>query len=149
MVDSETSIRPPLVLVANDQEWSARSLESILAPEGYEVLRAFTGQTAPHLAHIIIGALVVDCAPIHFKSEAGIYRLVDYLPQADGQFGKLLIESVLTLLIGGHAKRHAVPMLWRGYSKILPSLRPRNDSCDGGGGGFHASLFVVGVPPNL
>ncbi len=46
MVDSETNTRPPLILVANDQEWSARSLESILAPEGYAVLRAFTGRQA-------------------------------------------------------------------------------------------------------
>jgi diguanylate cyclase (GGDEF)-like protein len=38
--------RPPLVLVANDQEWSARSLESILAPNGYAVLRAYTGRQA-------------------------------------------------------------------------------------------------------
>ncbi|MBK7715866.1 MAG: response regulator [Gemmatimonadetes bacterium] len=37
---------PPLVLIANDQEWSARSLESILAPNGYAVLRAYTGQQA-------------------------------------------------------------------------------------------------------
>ena len=36
----------PLVLVANDQEWSARSLESILAPNGYAVIRAHTGQQA-------------------------------------------------------------------------------------------------------
>jgi diguanylate cyclase (GGDEF)-like protein len=35
--------RPPLVLIGNDQEWSSRSLESILAPEGYAVLRAYTG----------------------------------------------------------------------------------------------------------
>lgn len=41
-----TSPRPrraPVVLVVNDQEWSARSLESILMPNGYAVLRAFTG----------------------------------------------------------------------------------------------------------
>jgi PleD family two-component response regulator len=38
--------RPPLVLIANDQEWSARSLESILAPNGYAVLRAYTGLQA-------------------------------------------------------------------------------------------------------
>jgi PleD family two-component response regulator len=38
--------RPPLVLIANDQEWSARSLESILAPNGYAVLRAYTGNQA-------------------------------------------------------------------------------------------------------
>jgi len=36
----------PLVLIANDQEWSARSLESILGPNGYSVLRAYTGQQA-------------------------------------------------------------------------------------------------------
>jgi diguanylate cyclase (GGDEF)-like protein len=35
-----------LVLIANDQEWSARSLESILGPNGYAVVRAYTGQQA-------------------------------------------------------------------------------------------------------
>lgn len=42
--------RPPLVLLANDQEWAARSLESILGPHGYAVLRAYTGQQAIELA---------------------------------------------------------------------------------------------------
>lgn len=37
---------PTTILIANDQEWSARSLESILTAEGYEVLRAFTGGQA-------------------------------------------------------------------------------------------------------
>ena len=46
MTESEVPQRPPLVLIANDQEWSARSLESILAPNGYAVLRAYTGQQA-------------------------------------------------------------------------------------------------------
>lgn len=36
----------PVVLIANDQEWSARSLESILAPNGFRVLRAYTGRQA-------------------------------------------------------------------------------------------------------
>jgi PleD family two-component response regulator len=36
----------PLVLIANDQEWSARSLESTLEPNGYAVVRAFTGAQA-------------------------------------------------------------------------------------------------------
>lgn len=31
--------RPPLVLVADDQEWSARAFESVLAPAGFAVLR--------------------------------------------------------------------------------------------------------------
>lgn len=46
MTDSTPLTPSPLVLVANDQEWSARSLESILAPNGYAVLRAYTGQQA-------------------------------------------------------------------------------------------------------
>ncbi len=37
---------PPLVVIANSQEWHTRSLESILGPHGYAVLRAFTGKQA-------------------------------------------------------------------------------------------------------
>jgi len=37
---------PPLVVIANSQEWHTRSLESILGPHGYAVLRAYTGQQA-------------------------------------------------------------------------------------------------------
>lgn len=44
--------RAPLVLVANDQEWSVRSLESILGPNGYEVLRAYTGRQAIERARL-------------------------------------------------------------------------------------------------
>ncbi|OLC01877.1 MAG: hypothetical protein AUH45_10145 [Gemmatimonadetes bacterium 13_1_40CM_69_22] len=38
--------RTPLVLLANAHEWSARSLESILGPAGYAVIRAHTGEHA-------------------------------------------------------------------------------------------------------
>ncbi len=44
--DSESSLNSKVILIANDQEWTARSLESVLAPHGYEILRAFTGQQA-------------------------------------------------------------------------------------------------------
>ena len=37
---------PPLVVIANSQEWHTRSLESILGPHGYAVLRAYTGKQA-------------------------------------------------------------------------------------------------------
>jgi diguanylate cyclase (GGDEF)-like protein len=39
-------VRPPLTLIANSQEWHSRSLESILGPHGYAVLRAYTGKQA-------------------------------------------------------------------------------------------------------
>ena len=50
MLDIDKTTAPPLVLIANDQEWSARSLESILGPQGYAVVRAHTGRQAIDLA---------------------------------------------------------------------------------------------------
>jgi diguanylate cyclase (GGDEF)-like protein len=46
MAHREKTHPAPLILIANDQEWSARSLESILGPNGYAVVRAYTGQQA-------------------------------------------------------------------------------------------------------
>jgi diguanylate cyclase (GGDEF)-like protein len=46
MANRDKAHAAPLVLIANDQEWSARSLESILEPSGYSVIRAYTGQQA-------------------------------------------------------------------------------------------------------
>ena len=37
---------PPLVLIANSQEWHARSLDSVLGPHGYAIVRAYTGKQA-------------------------------------------------------------------------------------------------------
>jgi diguanylate cyclase (GGDEF)-like protein len=38
--------RPRRILIANDQEWAARAVETILVAEGYEVQRAYTGRQA-------------------------------------------------------------------------------------------------------
>src|SRR3990172_7914236 len=38
--------RPALVLIANAQEWAARSLATILGPAGFAVLRAYTDRNA-------------------------------------------------------------------------------------------------------
>jgi diguanylate cyclase (GGDEF)-like protein len=46
MANRDKAPNAPLVLIANDQEWSARSLESILGPSGFAVVRAYTGQQA-------------------------------------------------------------------------------------------------------
>lgn len=44
--ESESMTRAPLVLLASDDEWTARSLTSVLAPRGYAVLRAYTAEQA-------------------------------------------------------------------------------------------------------
>lgn len=59
MSASETLKRPPVILIANDQEWSARSLESLLGPNGYAVLRAYTGRQALDLARTAQPDLIV------------------------------------------------------------------------------------------
>lgn len=46
MPPTDATQRPPLVLIANDYEWSGRSLETVLTPRGYAVVRAFTGTQA-------------------------------------------------------------------------------------------------------
>ncbi len=48
-----------MVLIANDQEWTARSLESIIGPSGYAVLRAYTGRQALELARTTQPDLVI------------------------------------------------------------------------------------------
>ncbi|MDQ3696781.1 MAG: response regulator [Gemmatimonadota bacterium] len=47
------------MLVANEQEWSARSLESILGPNGYAVLRAYTGRQAIELARTALPDVII------------------------------------------------------------------------------------------
>lgn len=42
-------LSPPLVLLASDQEWSTRSLESVLGPHGFASVRAYTGRQALEL----------------------------------------------------------------------------------------------------
>lgn len=55
--------RPPLVLIANDQEWSARSLESVLGPRGYAALRVTTSERTLELARIAQpDAIILDMA---------------------------------------------------------------------------------------
>jgi diguanylate cyclase (GGDEF)-like protein len=57
----ERPSRPPVVLVVNEQEWAARSLDSLLAPNGYAVLRAYTAQQALELASTTrFDAVVID-----------------------------------------------------------------------------------------
>lgn len=43
--------RPPVVLIVDEQEWSTRSLESILAPSGFPVMRSFTARNGLDRAH--------------------------------------------------------------------------------------------------
>jgi diguanylate cyclase (GGDEF)-like protein len=63
MSASNRRSRPPLVLIANDQEWSARSIESVLGPRGYAALRVATSERTLELAGIAQpDAIILDMA---------------------------------------------------------------------------------------
>lgn len=53
----------PLILVVDDQEWTSRSIESILQPRGHAVVRAYTGQQATQL----VGKLAPDVILVDFQ----------------------------------------------------------------------------------
>ena len=60
----------PLVLLVDDQEWTSRSVESILRPKGHVVLKAYTGQQALDLVQKVSpDALIVD---VHLPDIDGI-----------------------------------------------------------------------------
>ena len=60
----------PLVLLIDDQEWTSRSIESILRPKGHVVLKAYTGQQALDLVQKVSpDALIVD---LHLPDIHGI-----------------------------------------------------------------------------
>lgn len=57
----ELDATPPLVLIASDQEWSGRSLETIIGPRGYAVVRAHTGhQVLDTVRNTHLDLLILD-----------------------------------------------------------------------------------------
>lgn len=101
MSDREKPPRPPLVLIANDQEWSARSLESILAPNGYAVLRAYTGQQALERARTARPDLVILDAQMPDLHGVEVCRQL----RADPRFSATTPVLITTAGPSGRAQR--------------------------------------------
>lgn len=60
----------PLVLLVDDQEWTSRSIESILRPKGHVVLKAYTGEQALDLVRKVSpDAILVD---VHLPDIDGV-----------------------------------------------------------------------------
>ncbi|MCC7054117.1 MAG: response regulator [Gemmatimonadaceae bacterium] len=49
---AEASAKPPIIVVGVEQEWAARSLESVLGPRGFAVVRAYSGRQTLDLAEV-------------------------------------------------------------------------------------------------
>lgn len=91
----------PLVLVVDDQEWTPRSIESILQPRGHAVVRAYNGEQAIQL----VGKLAPDAILVDFK-----------LPDMDG------IE-VVTELKKSATVSASTPILMISSSNLTRSAR--------------------------
>lgn len=48
----DVTSRPPIVVVGVEQEWAARSLESVLGPRGFAVVRAYSGRQTLDLCEV-------------------------------------------------------------------------------------------------
>ena len=86
MAHREKNASAPLVLIANDQEWSARSLESILGPHGYSVVRAYTGQQALERARTSLPDLIILDAQMPDMHGFDVCRSL----RSDPRFARLL-----------------------------------------------------------
>ena len=70
MLQETPALHTPLVLIASGDEWLARSLESMLTPNGIAVVKAMTGLTPKVMAEDI-GVPFHPGAAKYYK-EAGI-----------------------------------------------------------------------------
>lgn len=83
----------PLVLLVDDQEWTSRSIESILRPRGYVVLKAYTGQQALDLVRKVSpDAVLVD---VHLPDITGneLIRRLKESPTIQSMTPMLMITS--------------------------------------------------------
>jgi PleD family two-component response regulator len=55
----DSAARPPIVVVGIEQEWAARSLESVLGPHGFAVVRAYSGRQTLDLAEVASPDVVI------------------------------------------------------------------------------------------
>jgi PleD family two-component response regulator len=66
----ENAVTSPTVLLIEDQEWTARSLESILRPAGFAVFKTYTGRQGLEVARKVNPDLVL--VDLHLPDMAGI-----------------------------------------------------------------------------
>lgn len=98
MTERATRVRPPLTLIANSQEWHSRSLESILGPHGYAVLRAYTGRQAIERAQNSRPDLILIDTDLPDRDGFDVCREI----RADGAVGP---ATPIIITSPGHASR--------------------------------------------
>ena len=93
----------PIVLIANDQEWSARSLETIFSAEGYGVVKAFTGLQAIKQAEAAEPDLIILDRQLPDLDGSEVCRRL----RADPRIGPTTPIIITTAGQAGRAQREA------------------------------------------
>jgi len=103
MAEQSQGGRRLVALIANDQEWSARSLDSILAPQGYTVIRAYTGLQALERARTARPDLVILDAQLPDIHGLEVCKQL----REDPRFGRLTPIVITTAGPSGRTQRLA------------------------------------------
>jgi len=117
MAEQSHGARPFVALIANDQEWSARSLDSILSPQGYTVIRAYTGLQALERARTARPDLVILDAQLPDIHGLEVCKQL----RADPKFGSLTPIVITTAGPSGRTQRLAAyeAGAWEFYGQPL------------------------------
>ena len=111
-IDSPPDLTP-LVLLVDHQEWTSRSIESILRPKGHVVLKAYTGQQALDLVKKVSpDAILVD---VHLPDLDG----VDIVRQLKASMTVYSTTPILMLTSGTVGRAERLEALSAGAWDIL------------------------------
>ena len=83
MTDQHAASRARIVLLISRQEWTARSLESVLQPAGFAVVKAYTGRQAIELAVRLRPDLVIVDFKLSDILGLEVCRAIRELPTVD------------------------------------------------------------------
>ena len=102
MTDQHAASRAPIILLVNRQEWTARSVESVLQPAGFAVVKAYTGRQAIELAARLRPDLVIVDFKLSDTVGLEVCRAVRDLPTVDHTI-PFIIATAASL---GRQQRH-------------------------------------------
>ena len=83
MADQHVASRAPIILLANRQEWTARSVESVLQPAGFAVVKSYTSRQAIELAARLRPDLVIVDFKLSDILGLDVCRAIRELPTVD------------------------------------------------------------------
>lgn len=83
----------PAVLLIEDQEWTARSIESVLKPENFAVLKAYTGRQGLEVAQKISPDLILVDLHLPDMGGAEVLRALSKLRSIDATTPRAIITS--------------------------------------------------------